>query len=71
MSRCHILLTSRPMHPHLAHSPMEAVARCHTHDMPMDGLISANDLCPIGKIEEATEIALEKIAIAMRRVRME
>ena len=41
--------------------PMRSVCRCDTHHMPMDGMVGANDLCPIGKIELATELALAAI----------
>lgn len=41
-----------------------ASARCSEHNMPMAGVVSPTDLCAIGKIEAATETALEKIRAA-------
>jgi hypothetical protein len=41
--------------------------KCQTHDMPIASIhLPGNELCPIGKIEEATEAALAKIAAALR-----
>ena len=38
---------------------------CRTHNWPLDSLpVSTNTLCPIGRIEQATEEAIEKIRAA-------
>jgi hypothetical protein len=43
--------------------PQETVARCVTHGFDMDARagVGIATLCPIGKIEEATEKALKEI----------
>lgn len=51
-------------------SPMAAMSRgivstkCMTHnwDFPLGAPIAQGDLCPLGRIEQATEDALAKIA---------
>ena len=56
----------------LQHFPLEpvgdgpgSVARCTTHGMEvLDYHIKHNQLCPVGKIEAATEEALAKIRAA-------
>ena len=45
---------------------MTTEALCETHNMPMGDTVSQGDLCPIGKIEAATEAALEAIERAKR-----
>jgi hypothetical protein len=74
MTRCVITATMRniPSHSAFGSGVTEAVVRCETHNMPMDSdRVTSSDLCPIGKIEEATEIALDKIAHALHIARME
>jgi hypothetical protein len=45
------------------HTPMlETRVRCATHDWDAPGGgITVDSLCPIGRIEEATEVALAKL----------
>lgn len=57
------------------HGASVGVFRCQTHDYPVDRPSAAeglDPLCPIGRIEQATEEALERIAgaeaIASRKV---
>ena len=43
----------------------EVRVRCATHDWDAPGGgITVDSLCPIGRIEEATEVALAKIGVA-------
>ena len=71
MAKCQIWFESRPLlgtlttHTVLYDVPHEAVARCQTHNMPVEvtGHVGS-DICPIGRIEEATEQALKAIADA-------
>jgi hypothetical protein len=49
------------------HGASVGVFRCQTHDMPVDRPSVAEGLdpmCPIGRIEQATEEALARIAAA-------
>lgn len=49
------------------HGGSVAVFRCQTHDYPVDRPSASEGLdpmCPIGRIEQATEEALKKIAEA-------
>lgn len=75
MTRCVITATMRnvPSHSAFGSGLAEVVVRCETHNMPMDSErgVSSSDLCPIGKIEHAAEIALDKIAHALHIARME
>ena len=41
-----------------------AVFRCEEHGIAMEGPVDTHTLCPIGRIEQATEEALKKIAEA-------
>jgi len=52
----------------LEHGAGYAVIRCEVHNFPMEGLAttSAGSLCPIGRIERATEEALAKIERAQK-----
>ena len=44
-----------------------AVYECETHGMPRGSIhLAGSDLCPIGKIEAATEAALAKIEQATK-----
>lgn len=45
--------------------PMKAVNRCATHGVDMPGAVTADTLCPIGKLERAAEDALKKIRAAL------
>jgi hypothetical protein len=45
-------------------APAQAVCRCETHNMPMADPVGMGDLCPIGKIEAATQDALARIEAA-------
>lgn len=55
--------------PYYANGPYRAVSRCEEHGIPMDGYLAQlpdqPTLCPIGKIEAATEAALAKIAASL------
>lgn len=66
--RCEIAWHSVPDGPHAA-GPWRAVAQCKTHNWwdvsaATQHLPHGTALCPIGRIEEATEAALAKIAAA-------
>jgi hypothetical protein len=61
MPKCQIILTAVPLD-RSVNSPMTAMAHCQTHNMPMT--MQTGDLCPIGKIEEATAQALAAIDAA-------
>ncbi len=37
------------------------VSKCEVHNWMMDGHVSTETLCPLGRIEAATEAALERI----------
>jgi DhnA family fructose-bisphosphate aldolase class Ia len=55
-----------PMDSRQINSPARAVYECETHGMPMASMhLPGDDRCPIGKLEDATEAALEKIAAAV------
>jgi hypothetical protein len=50
---------------HDSSTPGRVVYECRTHGMPMGSIhLPGSELCPIGKIEAATEAALAKIAAA-------
>lgn len=69
---CKIVCTTRTINPYRLGSvnsydlPVEVVAYCETHNMPMDGFgnLPGHDLCPIGRIEAATAEGLAKIEAA-------
>jgi hypothetical protein len=44
--------------------PMRAACHCETHNMPIGEVNSMGDLCPIGRIEAATQDALARIEAA-------
>lgn len=67
---CKIVMTTRtctelPGYGRLGSSdmPLETVAHCETHNMKLDEPCSMGTLCPVGKIEHATEMALERIKL--------
>lgn len=74
MTRCNITVTTRVVNPQNLGSvawdmlPQESVARCVTHGFDMDARagVGIATLCPIGKIEEATEKALKEIDEALK-----
>lgn len=67
MKKCDIVTYPTPVGPpYYANGPYRTVCRCTTHGLGDWGPMSTddNELCPIGKIERATEDALAKIASA-------
>mgnify|MGYP000650275520 CR=1 FL=1 len=66
---CKLISYSAPEGPpYYANGPWRAVIKCEEHGMDMGTYFSQlpdqTPLCPIGKIEKATEEALAKIAAA-------
>jgi hypothetical protein len=45
--------------PYYANAPAKTAWKCETHNWVMDYVVE--DMCPIGKIEDATDKAIEKI----------
>lgn len=45
--------------PYYANGPVKTVTRCETHNWTFDG--AASLMCPIGRIEEATDNAIARI----------
>lgn len=73
MTRCNITVTTRVVNPGYRGAvvweelPRETVAYCTTHHMPLEcSVVGGGDLCPIGKIEQATEVALKRIEEAVK-----
>ena len=63
--RCDIMAHAVVDGPLGPNTPMRAVYACRTHGMPVASIhLPGHELCPIGKIEVATEAALAKIAAA-------
>ena len=55
----------RDAHIHRVSGTQRVECRCATHDMPMGSPnLPGTELCPIGRIEEATETALARIETA-------
>lgn len=57
--RCKIVSYSVPDNPQLSTSNYHVESRCETHFWHGGPII--NDLCPIGRIEDATNKAIERI----------
>lgn len=66
MKRCHVI--ARIVQPHGALGPSQVVVECTVHHMPCAN--AGVRLCSIGRIEEATEQALEKIENRYRAIGM-
>jgi hypothetical protein len=70
MTRCRILHTIVPVYPDRVVSPQRAVSFCDEHHMPLEGVWSSDPnkppMCPIGRIEQATDEAIERISAAQR-----
>ena len=69
MTKCTIIWFTVPDGPpYFATGAYRAVAQCETHgwhDLPgVTQDLPGGNLCPIGRIEQATEEALAKIAVA-------
>ncbi len=47
--------------PYYVAGSCHGVSQCLTHHWTIEGLISADMLCPIGRIETATEVAIARI----------
>jgi len=47
--------------PYYANGPVKAVCKCETHSWMADPTAFIDGMCPIGRIEDATEKALAKI----------
>ena len=60
--KCHIIAfaVSDPGN----HGMGRAAFRCEAHNWQVDGPVGAGDLCPIGRIEQATEEALKMLSDA-------
>ena len=63
MPHCEIIFHAVPEGPpYYANSPMRAVGRCITHGIEVGPpYTKENKLCAIGKIEAATELAINMI----------
>lgn len=64
MTECRFLHTAMPDPQYGAVAPAPTVvhSRCETHNFGMSLMrMTTSNLCPIGQIEEATEVALAKI----------
>ncbi len=60
--KCNIQFTHVSIGGYTGCGEAKAVGRCLTHNFPMpDVYLTTNEMCPIGKIEEATDLALERI----------
>ena len=70
MPDCQILTEAVQDSPGDPNSTYTAVSRCVTHGMPLGSILTQLPdsplRCPIGLIEEATEVALAKIAAATK-----
>jgi hypothetical protein len=67
MPVCRIVGTATPA-PHMVHGTV-ATFRCQTHDIDIVAVTGHGDRCAIGKIEDATEAAIKRIAEAAAKVR--
>jgi hypothetical protein len=47
--------------PYYAFGPVKAISKCETHSWMADPAAFVEGLCPLGRIEKATEDALSKI----------
>lgn len=71
MPDCRIIFCSVPEGPpYYANGPYRLEGRCEVHNMSMAGVCSQlpnqDVMCPIGRIEKATEEGLAKLAAASR-----
>ena len=63
--RCQIMSYMVPEGPlYYANAATVAVSRCETHNWDFGRAPVTNGLCPLGRIEEATEEAIAKIKAA-------
>ncbi len=53
-----------PRYGHFANGPLISHSVCNTHNWQWDGPTSVNDQCPLGRIEEARDNAIEEIRMA-------
>jgi hypothetical protein len=45
--------------PYYANGPVRTISRCETHEWSFEG--PAQEICPLGRIDEATDRAIERI----------
>lgn len=65
MNECRIISYVVPEGPpYYVNGTMRAVHRCEVHNFDVADPYAAGDLCPIGRIEKATDEAIEKINAA-------
>lgn len=68
MAECRLLIYTVPEGPpYYACGPVRSVTRCQTHNMEVSNPTTEGSLCPLGRIEKATEDALAKIEAAKAR----
>ena len=48
--------------PYYANGQVRAVSKCETHGWTFDG--PCTEMCPLGRIDDATEKAIERIKLA-------
>lgn len=64
--KCEVTCFSVPVDPMMRLGPARLLVRCDTHNMNDFATVYAQgDLCPVGKVEQAVEDGLAKIAAAM------
>ena len=67
MTKCDIQFYVVPSNPGSPYGATRAEGRCMTHNHPMqDAPTTENEMCPIGRIEDATDKALVKIKKALQ-----
>jgi hypothetical protein len=66
VSRCKLISYSVPEGPpYYANGPTRTVRKCETHGFPME-LAATDEMCPIGRIEDATDKAIKRIEASAR-----
>ena len=65
--KCDVICYVIPTDPFRANSPTRSTCKCNTHGMVDWGPYAAGDRCPVGKVEQAVEDGLAKIAAAMEK----
>lgn len=67
--KCEIMARSVCLYSDRAGGPVGVEAFCQTHNMKVEGLGSIAGMCPIGRIEDATEKGLAEISEAIKNAR--
>ncbi len=66
--KCEIIAFMVPTDPRAACSPTRGIVQCNTHQMTdFAPFHYEGQLCPVGKVEQAVEDGLAKIAAAIDR----